>query len=226
MGMYDTITCDYPLPGGEKIQSEAFQTKDLECSMSEYKISSDGRLLQTAGGFLSDALESAVTLDDFHGDLDFYTSNFAACGHGYIATSDDTPPWSANYTARFDAGRLREIVGGISPSDAHSKHVSRADFERLRKEADAAEAAAPAPYTVTLCGVEYELRECCGSFAYRDLDVPIWCKQLCGEWRADVTFHGLEASGTGDSPQAAVTAVESKLRSHYDKLKGLLYPGE
>lgn len=44
MGMYDELTCEYPLPRPE-MQTRTFQTKDLECGLWHYGITADGRLL-------------------------------------------------------------------------------------------------------------------------------------------------------------------------------------
>lgn len=46
MGMFDELTCDYPLPD-PAYQHRIFQTKSLECQMTTYRISAEGRLLQT-----------------------------------------------------------------------------------------------------------------------------------------------------------------------------------
>lgn len=50
MGMYDTVECDYELPQpedpkGYKNQT-AFQTKDFDCTLSYYRIDSDGNLFE------------------------------------------------------------------------------------------------------------------------------------------------------------------------------------
>jgi len=48
MGMYDTIVCKYPIPLPTDpmgyVNSESFQTKDLENSLSHYEIREDGTL--------------------------------------------------------------------------------------------------------------------------------------------------------------------------------------
>lgn len=43
MGMFDDLTCRYPLPvaGANDL---AYQTKDLECAMDQYEIREDGTL--------------------------------------------------------------------------------------------------------------------------------------------------------------------------------------
>jgi hypothetical protein len=44
MGLYDELTCRYPLPD-HAVQHKVFQTKSLERAMDSYTITSDGRLI-------------------------------------------------------------------------------------------------------------------------------------------------------------------------------------
>jgi hypothetical protein len=44
MGMFDELTCEYPLPDGE-VQEDLFQTKSLDCTLDHYTITKDGRLI-------------------------------------------------------------------------------------------------------------------------------------------------------------------------------------
>ena len=46
MGLFDTITCHYPLHGLSDPSSIEFQTKDLECLMNSYTITREGRLIE------------------------------------------------------------------------------------------------------------------------------------------------------------------------------------
>src|ERR1035438_1553317 len=46
MGLFDTLTCHYPLPGLSDPTSVEFQTKDLECLMKRYTITREGRLIE------------------------------------------------------------------------------------------------------------------------------------------------------------------------------------
>ena len=46
MGMFDYLRVDRQLPDGTDGSTAQFQTKDFECSMVEYQISAEGRLLQ------------------------------------------------------------------------------------------------------------------------------------------------------------------------------------
>lgn len=77
MGMYDTVTCDYPLPDPQH-QDLAFQTKDLERGMGHYTITRDGRGCDRPGAAINrsaahagpaDALDGASGKDDPHHHL-------------------------------------------------------------------------------------------------------------------------------------------------------------
>lgn len=98
MGMYDNLRVQAPLPDPE-YQGRTFQTKSLECSLSDYTITYDGRLvlrevewettpeeeqpyygteewerggILRMAGLLREKSVRDVTLDDFHGDIIFY----------------------------------------------------------------------------------------------------------------------------------------------------------
>jgi len=45
MGMFDEITCEYPLPDPE-VQAELFQTKSFEKLLDRYTITKDGHLIK------------------------------------------------------------------------------------------------------------------------------------------------------------------------------------
>ena len=45
MGMFDRIHCEYPLPDSDA-QNLEFQTKDLDCSLTDYDITKEGRLVE------------------------------------------------------------------------------------------------------------------------------------------------------------------------------------
>jgi len=79
MSLFDTLQCDYPLPDLE-FQHEHFQTKDLNCLLSRYLITADGRLWWLRQGvdpFSEDTPPSApadkVEDRNYHGDFSFYT---------------------------------------------------------------------------------------------------------------------------------------------------------
>src|SRR4051794_38648226 len=69
MGMFDYITCDYPLPD-EGANEMKCQTKDLECRLGQFKITETGRLLEKGGRWNRDPEKWEDT--DFHGLLRFY----------------------------------------------------------------------------------------------------------------------------------------------------------
>jgi hypothetical protein len=121
MGMFDYIACDYPLPDGAP--RTGYQTKDTPAQMLDtYTITEDGHLVDDSG----------ATLDDFHGDLDFYTSNVCGSGpNGYI--TDDGQPYTAwSFVARFTDGRLTRLTGGREEPEGFYANppVSREEFWR------------------------------------------------------------------------------------------------
>jgi len=76
MGMFDVIICEYPLAGGlpSWIGKHPFQTKDLDCILSTYRIAVDG----------------SFSLPEWTGTLNFYTSNVVGSGPGiYTANGED-----------------------------------------------------------------------------------------------------------------------------------------
>lgn len=115
MGMFDEITCEYPLPeSGYRVPfgHAGFQTKDLECLMDRYTISVEGRLIRhdvryewregdegdVFGGYLEPVSE---TLEDtgYHGDLRFYDA-FSVVGGGRV--------W-IEFAARFTEGAVSRV---------------------------------------------------------------------------------------------------------------------
>ena len=83
MGMYDTVTCHYPLPDPE-LQDNKFQTKSLDSLMEHYTITWVGRLVQhvelrehredksVPWGFRLVLVDAWDEDTGFHGDLGFY----------------------------------------------------------------------------------------------------------------------------------------------------------
>jgi len=96
--MFDNLNVEAPLPDPE-YQERTFQTKSLECSLSDYTITGDGRLVlreveweatpeeempyygtpewERGGivrffGCMREKASRNVVLDDFHGDVIFY----------------------------------------------------------------------------------------------------------------------------------------------------------
>lgn len=125
MSLFDTIHCDYPLPDPEH-QDKVFQTKDLEQTLSRFRITRDGRLWYlrrevdplAKNAFLPAAADESEDMN-YHGDLCFYT------GMGEE---------EAVYVARFTYGTVDWIrrAGEPEPEPADS-------LERLARNAAALE---------------------------------------------------------------------------------------
>ena len=103
MGMYDNISCDYPLPG--KLPSfikpgHVFQTKDLDQCLIHYHITKDG-LLETLD-------QAGNQPQNFSGEVEFYDSNICASGPG-IYTRNGEDAESVSYLAVFEKGKLQSI---------------------------------------------------------------------------------------------------------------------
>lgn len=94
MGMFDTVTCEQPLPDGADSGSLEFQTKDMKFpGLDTYKISRSGRLIGPDGDM------------DFHGHLNFYGSS------GWRQSQGDNSDYEWHeYDAKFTDGQLVEIV--------------------------------------------------------------------------------------------------------------------
>lgn len=94
MGLFDTVHCEFPLPDARH-QGLDFQTKDLECTLDDYTITADGRLLRHArrrGRGPDRDIEWPL-----HGDISIYT---------HLAAED--PSW-VEYVVRFTHGRVEWI---------------------------------------------------------------------------------------------------------------------
>lgn len=112
MGMYDNIRCKHPLPGTPPAFAARclWQTKDLDCDLSTYEITEDGRLLLVETLF-GDFLPEPVEVSDVHQDLRFYNSNLRAQdADGTKYTDDGSDYESVDYRARFSNGKLDYIV--------------------------------------------------------------------------------------------------------------------
>ena len=112
MGMFDTLTCDYPLPD-PRHQDLEFQTKDLEKVLGHYTITKDGRLIRHAQP--SPFVPAPVSDVEWpiHGDIRIYERDPDA-GHGLI-----------EYAVRFTYGRVdwirRVRLEGGAPSQPPPK---------------------------------------------------------------------------------------------------------
>src|SRR5579875_1775245 len=103
MGLFDDIHCDYPLPGNPPAfvaKQPDFQTKDLDCCMEHFTITTDGKLRRDSG---------PDDMGDFTGTVEFYTSNIVASGPGvYTRNGEDAE--SVGYRAVFVHGRVIELT--------------------------------------------------------------------------------------------------------------------
>jgi len=93
MGIFDTVTCDYPLPDPQH-QDLEFQTKDLEKVMGQYTITRDGRLIRHARPSLFVPSPVSDVEWPIHGDIRIYERDPAA-DQGLI-----------EYAVRFSYGRV------------------------------------------------------------------------------------------------------------------------
>lgn len=124
MGMFDEITCDYPLPDGFTGRL-VYQTKDTDRQQLDmYTI--------TADGFLT--VDGARV--DHHGRIEFYWSNVSGTnGRGGYITSDDKPARCRAYVALFDHGTLLKIEGGlVADFFKDMRHVTREEFWKPKSE--------------------------------------------------------------------------------------------
>jgi hypothetical protein len=148
MAVFDYVRCLHALPDGFADTELEYQTKDMpDPWLEHYTITVDGRLIHhfveyewvpdpdtPFGGHLQRVAGSEEDrVVDFDGELRFYTSNVCIFGPDGIATEDDAPPFWREYVARFHAGRLERIEGGLDPGIyAGRPHRPRAELNRRR----------------------------------------------------------------------------------------------
>ncbi|HEY4594677.1 MAG TPA: hypothetical protein VIJ61_19820 [Thermoanaerobaculia bacterium] len=129
MGMFDTVSCEYPLPNARH-QDLEFQTKNLECALFTYIITREGRLIRRAWNRSGEKQNPDVEWL-LHGDIRFYTS-----------VKTEEPSW-VEYVARFTHGRIEwirpleevEKDPGIIPSpDFDASLQPYATVEMVRRE--------------------------------------------------------------------------------------------
>lgn len=97
MGMYDTVYCDRTLPDGKKVTNGMFQTKHLGCGLTEYRITTEGKLLRVNTRYEStDAglRPVASTQEEVPAHMDLLL-------HGTTDSGE-----FVEYIARFTEGRL------------------------------------------------------------------------------------------------------------------------
>lgn len=77
MGMYDNVHFEYRMPDG--FEGRSYQTKDLDCELDDYHVTSTGRLLLT-----EDFSDNRQTGDvNFDGILNIYDSELGGTWHEY-----------------------------------------------------------------------------------------------------------------------------------------------
>ena len=103
MGMFDTLTCDFPLPGGVPLdlRSLEFQTKDFECLLEKYHITPGGTLIKIG----KDYTESI----NYTGEVYFYTSNLAAAYQSNMYTKGGVDHYWVEYKAVFENGKVSRM---------------------------------------------------------------------------------------------------------------------
>lgn len=147
MGMFDYIRCKMPLPDGFEFQGW-FQTKDTDRQyMEHYEIREDGSLwieeydiedrsnpkaakgsLESLRGCMTRVNQRWVPAEPHHGAIEFYHSNICgSSGGGKVITDDNSEPWSAEYVALYDHGKLLKLEGKKEPR-ADVQRVSREEF--------------------------------------------------------------------------------------------------
>jgi hypothetical protein len=96
MGMFDSVRCEYPLPGDPPANAAEleFQTKDLDCLLETFTISKEG------------ILEGK---EHFTGSINFYTNNIVARGPG-IYTRHGEDAQSLKYLCVFIDGKVSKIT--------------------------------------------------------------------------------------------------------------------
>ena len=120
--MFDNITWEYPLPD-EEHNKLAFQSKDFDCLLDNYRVSKEGRLLFETYRTEDHSDHNATGIDrllgcmtriptgwedvNFHGWFGFYTS---ICKTGEdLHTNKCDHDW-IEYEAKFTDGQVVEII--------------------------------------------------------------------------------------------------------------------
>lgn len=101
MSLFDELKVEYPLAERE-VQGHLFQTKDLECSMSTYTITKEGRLIHHRR-FDDWGVARTKDMDvdtEYHGDISFGT---------HTGSYNDGTQVVYEYVARFTEGQLQWI---------------------------------------------------------------------------------------------------------------------
>lgn len=113
MGMYDVLTCQYPLPEGyAEMQNREFQTKSFDSLLEHYTITPAGELWITRadrdwvedsssvlGGYSRTIRQWEERVEDYHGDAYFYDFH-----------NPEIPRDLVTFRARFTHGILESII--------------------------------------------------------------------------------------------------------------------
>ena len=149
MGLYDTITCKYPLPMPDDPKgysgSEYFQCKDLDCSLGFYEIREEGVLWvehreteyvagdSNAKSFLEQfgkiiTKKSWFEPDYFHGTIEMYDY----IDHDYSKDFD----YFISYEIQFDKGTLKNIrlLNFEATPNQKRKEKDKLFNEKMRKD--------------------------------------------------------------------------------------------
>jgi hypothetical protein len=132
MGMFDNLRCSAPLPGTppEFIKpGHLFQTKDIECSMTTWEITADGRLVEAGEPWYEGEGHARRDDLDFTGDVNFYDNNGVGYSHGFSFTANGEDYESVTYCALFASGRLQQIT---EVSRTQEPALPRSEMERTR----------------------------------------------------------------------------------------------
>lgn len=118
MSLYDTLTCEYPLPDGVPAWATEFQTKSLDCELDHYTITVGGRLLKQD--------DHDHSLADFTGVVEFYTGNVVSVGPGVYTRDGEDAVW-LEYRATFIHGLLHDVVRTEFRTEpaAKARHLSK-----------------------------------------------------------------------------------------------------
>ena len=118
MGMFDTITCEMPLPEPKPPDGLWWQTKDFECEMARYTITEDGRLIYHSFHYESTPQEKLPYPDAEPGSFKSICGILTVVSDGDVEmphhgdvrfySSDDHGGWW-EYLARFTEGRCVRI---------------------------------------------------------------------------------------------------------------------
>lgn len=110
MGMFDTIRCQYPLPGElpPEVASLMFQSKDLDCLLDEYELTTDGQLVVHKRDADGAPQATCIPVADYTGVVNMYWSNVVASGPGvYTANGEDA--WHLEFAVTLHSGRVVEV---------------------------------------------------------------------------------------------------------------------